>query len=104
MQAIFRGLHVVWSFPSVAKRFYISQLLLLGWIICQLLIPFMIRDLIDKGINQQNQNAVTNAALWIVELSFSSAILAVVKPITNILSSLDIAIVGVVGGWPSRGS
>jgi len=47
LQDILRGLRVVWSFPGVARRFIISQLLLLGWVICQLLIPFMIRDLFE---------------------------------------------------------
>ncbi len=75
MQNVLRFIRAVKDLPGVTRRFIISQLLLLGWVVFQLLIPFMIRTLIDEGINAGNLEVVASTALWMVLFAFISAVL-----------------------------
>ncbi|MCP4421663.1 MAG: ABC transporter ATP-binding protein, partial [Chloroflexi bacterium] len=51
---------------GVTRRFIISQLFLVGMVICNLLIPQMIQTIVDEGIAKQDLDVVVNTALWMV--------------------------------------
>ncbi|MCP4537606.1 MAG: ABC transporter ATP-binding protein, partial [Chloroflexi bacterium] len=67
------------SGKPVTRRFIISQLLLVGMVICNLLIPQMIQTIADEGIAKQDLDVVVNTALWMIFFAFISALLQILN-------------------------
>ncbi len=67
------------SGKGVTRRFIISQLFLVGMVICNLLIPQMIQTIVDEGIARQDLDIVVNTALRMVLFAFISALLQILN-------------------------
>jgi ATP-binding cassette subfamily B protein len=67
------------SGKGVTRRFVVSQLFLLGMVICNLLIPQMIQTIADEGIARQDLDIVVNTALRMMLFAFISALLQILN-------------------------
>ena len=67
------------SGKGITRRFTVSQLFLLGMVVCNLFIPQMIQTIADEGIARQDLDVVVNTALWMVLLAFVSALLQILN-------------------------
>jgi ATP-binding cassette subfamily B protein len=67
------------SGKGVTRRFIVSQVFLLGMVICNLFIPQMIQTIADEGIARQDLDVVVSTALWMVLLAFVSAVLQILN-------------------------
>jgi ATP-binding cassette subfamily B protein len=64
---------------GVTRRFVVSQLFLVGMVICNLFIPQMIQKIADEGIARQDLDVVVNTALRMVLFAFLSALLQIIN-------------------------
>ena len=80
MENIRRFVRIVRSSgKGVTRRFIVSQLFLVGMVICNLLIPQMIQTIVDEGIARQDLDVVVNTALWMMLFAFLSALLQILN-------------------------
>jgi ATP-binding cassette subfamily B protein len=79
MESIRRFLRLVSSVKRATRRFVVSQLFLVGMVLCNLLIPRMIQTIADEGIAKQDLDVVVNMALRMVLFAFISALLQIIN-------------------------
>ncbi len=91
MESIRRFIRLARSVKGVARRFVVSQLFLIGMVICNLFIPQMIQTIADEGIAQQDLDVVVNTALKMVLFSFISAGLQIVNSWYAVTFSVRVA-------------
>jgi hypothetical protein len=63
MENIRRFVRLATSVKGVTRRYIVSQLFLVGMVICNLFIPQMIQTIADEGIAKQDLPVVANTAL-----------------------------------------
>ena len=79
MNEILRFIHYAFAGEGVKRKFFISQLFLVGVVIFDLLIPLMIKAIVDEGIAQQDMEIVVRNSLWMVLFAFLSAALSIIN-------------------------
>lgn len=88
MGSLWRFMKIGWGIHPIRLRLVISQLLLIGVVGINLLIPSLIRRIIDLGIDDKDMEFIFHAALRMVFLSFIGLALAVL----NVHFAVDISV------------
>jgi ATP-binding cassette subfamily B protein len=79
MNEIARFVHYAFAEKGVKRKFFISQLFLVGVVIFDLLIPLLIKTIVDEGIALQDMEVVVRNSLWMVLFAFLSTLLAIIN-------------------------
>lgn len=91
MQNILRFALIARQYPGVTRHFIVSQLLLLVTVIFQLLIPFLIRIIIDEGIAQRDMELVFTTAFWMAIFSLIAAVTSSISAYYSVDFAVDAA-------------
>jgi ATP-binding cassette subfamily B protein len=79
MKEIVRFVHYAFAEKGVKRKFFISQIFLVGVVIFDLLIPLLIKTIVDEGIALQDMEVVVRNSLWMVLFAFLSTLLAIIN-------------------------
>jgi ATP-binding cassette subfamily B protein len=77
MKEIVRFTRYAFAEKGVKRKFFISQLFLVGVVILELLIPLQIQTIVDDGIAQQNMEVVVKNSLEMVLFAFLAMLLTI---------------------------
>ncbi len=79
MNEILRFTRYAFAGEGVKRKFLISQLFLVGVVIFDLLIPLLIKTIVDEGIAEQDMEIVVRNSIWMVFFAFISALLSIIN-------------------------